>query len=74
MFISPLKLSNQIGDQGYDGSITVFSNYNQKCSSLDFAFRMLPSGMRDAALITLFSYPGVWPDSQQLRPAVQRNR
>lgn len=54
MFISPSKLSNQIGYQGYDGSVTVFSNYNQSCSSLDFAFRMLPSGMRDSLNNSIF--------------------
>lgn len=74
MFISPLKLSNQIGYQGYDGSITVFSNYNQNCSSLDFTFRMLLCGIRDSALITLFSYPSVWPDIQQLCSAVQTGK
>lgn len=74
MFVSPLKLSNQRGHSGYDGSITVFSSHNQNCSSLDFTFGMLPSGRRDSALIPLFSYPSIRPNAQQLHCAVQSNR
>lgn len=56
---SPLKFNNQPDHQGYDGSNVVVSRDNQNRSSLDFAFRMLPSDTRGSDLTALCPYPGV---------------